>query len=664
MNFFNLNIDDTYFTNIIETLSELKSLNFLSFSYNNIQRIDFIELLFNLKKIKYLDFSHNSLQTIDKKKRLGISSRDKEQITLPDKIELLDFSFNHLNNFSEILKILKILSSKNSNNIPVFRMERLFYINILGNPFSNKILSFLSDNSINTLNFILNENFLKNIINHTFDSANLIAKKPSSKEIKAIHTMIIENDMNRYFQMMKVNLKYLRIIDCIIEEIEKIINLQNYSAFEFDINSDAYEKSQETNLKINNLIDNPNLLRVNGNSNTFKYSVIEDLKTFNLFYATYSFTQRYQNFNDKLIFIEKVEKDDSTKVLLLSKQKLKIIPIIHMTDETNISSLCSPVDNILNLKTDEDNINQSLLYSPHSIDKGSCKNSKFLNSNKNKNNKKTENNYFPTKLTNLKIIYLNSNRLTNYINLEQFSEITELYLQSNKLKSLPNIELKFLKKLDVSNNYLKSLAGISNMKNLNYLLLENNNIYSLLLNEILLLTQLKEFNISGNRIDSLKECINLKQISNLQNLDLSGNGVSNFSDFRIFLIYNISNLKVLNRFAVEKNETLQAKEFFDGRITSELLESKIGHSQSKNVRELNLSNNKLKSFENIFSNDNFPNLKKLDLSRNFFSSFKIFSHLPSLNHLYLNSNIFQFLIDPKDRNLCTKGLLGIMVSNI
>jgi len=127
------------------------------------------------------------------------------------------------------------------------------------------------------------------------------------------------------------------------------------------------------------------------------------------------------------------------------------------------------------------------------------------------------------------------------------------------------------------------------------------------------------------------------------------------------MIYYITNLKILNRFAVEKNEILKAKEFFDGRITSELLESRLGHCHTKSVKELDLSNNKLKSFERIFNSENFPNLKKLDLSRNLFSSFKIFGSLPSLITLFLNSNVFFSIIDHKEKAISTKSLYGIPV---
>jgi len=262
----------------------------------------------------------------------------------------------------------------------------------------------------------------------------------------------------------------------------------------------------------------------------------------------------------------------------------------------------------------------------------------------------------------IKTLYLNLNKISNIQNLIQFTDLHELYLQSNKIKSLPQFEIKNLKKLDLSNNNIKSLSGISNMKNLTNLLLENNLIKTISLSELFTLKNLKEFNISNNCIESLKECISLKKIETIQNLDFTGNDVSNYTDFRIFMIYYISNLKTLNRFSVEKNEILKAKEFFDGRITSELLESRVGHCYTKTVKELDLSNNNLKSFERIFTSDNFPNLKKLDLSRNLFSSLKIFGNLPSLNTLYLNANIFYTIIDQKEKSLCTKSLYGIPVN--
>ena len=248
------------------------------------------------------------------------------------------------------------------------------------------------------------------------------------------------------------------------------------------------------------------------------------------------------------------------------------------------------------------------------------------------------------------------------MNLDQFSELEELYLQNNKIKHLPNLHLKNLRKLDLSDNNIFTLENISNFKNLQFLFLENNNIENLNLKELILLNKLIELNISGNKIDSLKDCINLRKIESILNLDLSANEVCNITDFRLFIINYISNIKILNRIPVEKNEIQTAKEYFDGRVTSELLETRLGHYHTKNVIELDLSNNKLKSFENIFNSENFPILKKLDLSKNLFSSFKILGNLFSLNILIINSNLISSIIDSKEKQLSIKGILGIPVN--
>ena len=84
---------------------------------------------------------------------------------------------------------------------------------------------------------------------------------------------------------------------------------------------------------------------------------------------------------------------------------------------------------------------------------------------------------------------------------------------------------------------------------------------------------------------------------------------------------------------------------FVGRLTEEILESRLNGYSLKEVKILDLSNAKLKDFDDIFTSKNFPKLRELNLSNNYFGSMRIFGHFPSLKILSLSRNrIETFLI--------------------
>jgi len=53
---------------------------------------------------------------------------------------------------------------------------------------------------------------------------------------------------------------------------------------------------------------------------------------------------------------------------------------------------------------------------------------------------------------------------------------------------------------------------------------------------------------------------------------------------------------------------------FVGRLTEEILENRLNGFSLKDVKVLDLSNAKLKDFDDIFTSKNFPKLRELNLS--------------------------------------------------
>ena len=122
----------------------------------------------------------------------------------------------------------------------------------------------------------------------------------------------------------------------------------------------------------------------------------------------------------------------------------------------------------------------------------------------------------------------------------------------------------------------------------------------------------------------------------------------------------IKKLKVLDGISIEPSEQQVAKDQFTGRLTEEILQSKLCDKSASEVIELDLSNCKLRDFEDVFQNTHFQVLAELNLSGNLFQSTRMLGFLPSLKILILNSNKIETLFCNSDINV-KKGLNGCQV---
>ena len=94
-------------------------------------------------------------------------------------------------------------------------------------------------------------------------------------------------------------------------------------------------------------------------------------------------------------------------------------------------------------------------------------------------------------------------------------------------------------------------------------------------------------------------------------------------------------LRVLDGLSIENSECVTAKETYSGRMTSEILESRLNGFTFSTVKELDLAGCKLRDFERMFDRDFCPNLRELNLSGNCFNTLKGFGYLPQLRILKL-----------------------------
>lgn len=103
---------------------------------------------------------------------------------------------------------------------------------------------------------------------------------------------------------------------------------------------------------------------------------------------------------------------------------------------------------------------------------------------------------------------------------------------------------------------------------------------------------------------------------------------------------------------------IQAKETFAGRLTEEILEARIGNRSLKDIKELDLSSQKLRDFDGMFD-DQFSNLRELNLSHNQLVTLKCFGSMPRLRILKVKANRLDTLFCRPSDSGQPKGLLGL-----
>ncbi|KAK6200979.1 leucine-rich repeat-domain-containing protein [Scheffersomyces amazonensis] len=118
--------------------------------------------------------------------------------------------------------------------------------------------------------------------------------------------------------------------------------------------------------------------------------------------------------------------------------------------------------------------------------------------------------------------------------------------------------------IDLTNNELIELGNIpSELTNLEVLLLSNNRI-SYIDNSIFEHNNIKSLMLMNNNISSYQE--NFQQFKNLENLCLNGNPIQKADNYRLFIIWLIPSLKVLDFSKVKVSELNEAKKLFGNTI--------------------------------------------------------------------------------------------------
>ncbi|XP_073098407.1 leucine-rich repeat-containing protein 9 isoform X5 [Manis javanica] len=243
------------------------------------------------------------------------------------------------------------------------------------------------------------------------------------------------------------------------------------------------------------------------------------------------------------------------------------------------------------------------------------------------------------KLENLKWASFSNNNLTKMEGLESCVNLEELTLDGNCITKIEGIsKLTKLTRLSMNNNLLTGLEKhtFDNMLHLHSLSLENNRITSL--SGLQKAFTLIELYINKNYIPLNQEIYSLKGLCNLVILDMYGNIIVwNQENYRLFVIFHLPELKALDGISIEPPETECAKDLFGGRLTSDMIAERQGHSNFTQMQELNWTSSSIRTVD-LIPVDQFRNLCNVNLQNNNLSSFSGLIYLPNVKVLCLNYN--------------------------
>ncbi|XP_051003310.1 leucine-rich repeat-containing protein 9 [Acomys russatus] len=243
------------------------------------------------------------------------------------------------------------------------------------------------------------------------------------------------------------------------------------------------------------------------------------------------------------------------------------------------------------------------------------------------------------KLENLKWASFSNNNLSNMEGLESCVNLEELTLDSNCISKIEGIaRLTKLSRLSMNNNLLTGLEKhtFDNMLHLHSLSLENNRITSL--SALQKTFTLIELYISNNYIAVNQEIYNLKGLCNLVILDMYGNIIIwNQENYRLFVIFHLSELKALDGVSIELPEIESAKDLFGGRLTSDMVAERQGHSNFLQMQDLNWTSSSIRTVD-LIPIDHFRNVTNVNLQNNNLTSFSGLIYLPNVKVLSLNYN--------------------------
>ncbi|KAM9341102.1 leucine-rich repeat-containing protein 9 [Symphorus nematophorus] len=262
------------------------------------------------------------------------------------------------------------------------------------------------------------------------------------------------------------------------------------------------------------------------------------------------------------------------------------------------------------------------------------------------------------KLVNLRWASFNDNDISKVEGLDSCLKLEELSLNNNSISTLNGLsKLHCLNKLSIDGNQLSSLDAsvLDRLPNLSFLSVENNCISSL--HGIQRARSLLELYIGNNQISTSQDIYYLKGLTNLIILDLYGNPLlEKLDNYRIYVVFHLPSLKALDGIAVEVTECENAKDVFGGRLTSDMVTEKLGHSNYTDITYLTLQSCSIRMVD-LHPPDLFCSLRSVNLDHNNLTSFSGLIYLPNIKALCLNYNHIESILPRQKTHLTNRQIL-------
>lgn len=194
-----------------------------------------------------------------------------------------------------------------------------------------------------------------------------------------------------------------------------------------------------------------------------------------------------------------------------------------------------------------------------------------------------------------------------------------------------------LRRLDVSRNYISVLPDLSTLRQLEELAVESNALRTL--EAVGHVLSLKRLFASDNQIHAAWEVFHLRNLPELEVLDLDGNALNTREDFRHFVVYHLDAVAVLDGVMVEADVVKSAWQRFDGKLSIDLLVDLKGEAKLKELTQLELPNAGIRDVLPLWSCQTLlAAITSVNLQDNRLSNFAALGDLPSLRSLCLNRN--------------------------
>lgn len=224
-----------------------------------------------------------------------------------------------------------------------------------------------------------------------------------------------------------------------------------------------------------------------------------------------------------------------------------------------------------------------------------------------------------TGFTRLRCLNLSGNQLTSLTAISSCLALEELAVEDNRLTSLEGVSaLSALRRLDAGSNQIANAMDIKHLSRLTQVSLADNCMYEL--DTFAFMHSMMELYLSNNAIEQTRSILLLKQLPKLLVFDLFGNDLCSSADYRRYTIFHLRTLKVLDGIPVTLNEQADAEAQLSGKLTTELLEEKLGSFPAcYNMNSLDLSNQGLRELGCLLNDDYFPCLHELNLDGNPFT---------------------------------------------